>query len=79
MVDASRAGTDVLFVGICDPGGQCDEVNLKHLGNNVYRLIFQAPEVGQYVLAVKWGEEHVPGSPFELSLPPLTANYSSTT
>lgn len=68
-MDASRAGDDILFVGICGPQGQCDEVNIKHLGRNIYRVLFQAPEVGEYILAAKWGEQHVPGSPYQLSLP----------
>ncbi|XP_068157106.1 filamin-A [Drosophila tropicalis] len=67
-VDASQAGHDMLFVGILGPKGYpCDEVFVKHLGRNVHRVIYRVSESGAYTLIAKWGDKHVPGSPFRLS------------
>ncbi|TDG52285.1 hypothetical protein AWZ03_001115 [Drosophila navojoa] len=65
-VDASSAGINMLFVGILGPQGPCDEVLVKHLGRHVYRVAYQVREPGDYILVVKWGEQHIPGSPFSL-------------
>lgn len=65
-VDCSTAGCNMLFVGILGPQGPCEKVVVKHLGRNVYRVIYQVRHSGNYILVVKWGDEHVPGSPFSL-------------
>lgn len=54
-------------MGIFGPKGQCDEVVIKHMGKNIYRVIYQVQDPGDYLLAAKWGDEHIPGSPFSLS------------
>lgn len=66
-IDGSEAGNNILFVGIFGPKGQCDEVVIKHMGKNIYRVIYQVQDPGDYLLAAKWGDEHIPGSPFSLS------------
>ncbi|XP_064555320.1 filamin-A isoform X2 [Drosophila montana] len=65
-VDGSAAGSNMLFVGILGPQGPCDEVLVKHLGRHVYRVMYQVREPGDYILVAKWGEQHIPGSPFSL-------------
>ncbi|KAH8407202.1 hypothetical protein KR222_010323 [Zaprionus bogoriensis] len=65
-VDASSAGHNMLFVGILGPQGPCDELLLKHLGRNVFRVVYQVRDPGHYVLVAKWGEQHIPGSPYSL-------------
>ncbi|TMW41838.1 hypothetical protein DOY81_013082 [Sarcophaga bullata] len=66
-IDGSEAGNNILFVGIFGPKGQCDEVVIKHVGNNVYKVTYQVEDPGDYLLAAKWGDEHIPGSPFSLT------------
>nr|XP_032289707.1 filamin-B isoform X2 [Drosophila virilis] len=66
-VDGSAAGSNMLFVGILGAQGPCDEVLVKHLGRHVYRVIYQVREPGEYILVAKWGEQHIPGSPFSLT------------
>ncbi|XP_055849849.1 filamin-A [Episyrphus balteatus] len=65
-IDGSEAGNNILFVGIFGPKGQCDEVVIKHMGRNVYRVIYQVQDPGEYILAAKWGDDHIQGSPFNL-------------
>lgn len=66
IIDASNAGNNILFVGICGPNGQCDEVSIKHCGNHIYNVYYQVKDPGMYMIIAKWGENHIPGSPFNL-------------
>lgn len=34
-----------------------------------YNVTYVVKERGDYVLAVKWGDEHIPGSPFHVTVP----------
>lgn len=47
------------------PSGPCD-LNLKHVGGNVYSVNYTVGERGIYTLQVKWGDDHIPGSPFKI-------------
>lgn len=58
----------MLLVGIYGPEFPCHEVLVKHEGNLKYSVSYQLKEVGDYTLVVKWGEDHVPGSPFHVSV-----------
>uniref|UniRef100_A0AAY4BYE5 Calponin-homology (CH) domain-containing protein n=1 Tax=Denticeps clupeoides TaxID=299321 RepID=A0AAY4BYE5_9TELE len=68
-VDCSKAGKNMLLVGVHGPHTPCEEVSVKHMGNLQYNVSYVLKEKGSYVLAVKWGEEHVPGSPFHITVP----------
>ncbi|XP_071374523.1 filamin-B [Centroberyx affinis] len=68
-VDCSKAGTNLLLVGMHGPTVPCEQVSIKHLGNNHYDISYVVKEKGSYILAVKWGEEHIPGSPFHVFVP----------
>ncbi|XP_029456815.1 LOW QUALITY PROTEIN: filamin-B [Rhinatrema bivittatum] len=68
-VDCSKAGSNMLLVGVHGPSIPCEEVSVKHLGNKQYTVTYIVKEKGDYVLAVKWGEEHIPGSPFHVTVP----------
>lgn len=61
-------GNNMLLVGIYGPEFPCHEVLVKHEGNLKYSVSYQLKEAGDYTLVVKWGEEHVPGSPFHVSV-----------
>ncbi|KAM8703329.1 hypothetical protein ACLKA7_008019 [Drosophila subpalustris] len=65
-VDGSSAGSNMLYVGILGSEGPCEEVVVKHMGRNVYRVMYQVREPGNYIIVAKWGEQHIPGSPFRL-------------
>ncbi|XP_059218661.1 filamin-A [Stomoxys calcitrans] len=66
-IDGSAAGNNILFVGIFGPKGQCDEVVVKHMGKDVYKVTYKVEDPGDYLLAAKWGDDHIPGSPFSLT------------
>ncbi len=78
----------MLMVGVFGPKYPCEEVFIKHIGNNQYNvqyvrhgtfqfiilriivfLFFQTVrEKGEYMLVVKWGDQHIPGSPWHIEV-----------
>lgn len=62
-------GSNMLLVGVHGPTIPCEEVSIKHLGSHQYNVTYVVKERGDYVLAVKWGDEHIPGSPFHVTVP----------
>lgn len=46
------------------PKSPCEEVQVKHMGRNTYQINYYVRDRGDYILIVKWGDEHIPGSPF---------------
>jgi len=67
-VDCSRGGNNVLFVGVYGPDTPCEEVHVRHEGNKEYRVSYSLRDRGQYLIFVKWGEDHIPGSPFQVQV-----------
>nr|XP_061814514.1 filamin-B-like isoform X1 [Nerophis lumbriciformis] len=68
-VDCSKAGKNMLVVGVHGPQVPCEEVLIKHLGDLHYNVSYVLRERGDYVLVVKWGDDHIPGSPFHVTVP----------
>uniref|UniRef100_A0A8C1MJC8 Filamin B n=1 Tax=Cyprinus carpio TaxID=7962 RepID=A0A8C1MJC8_CYPCA len=68
-VDCSKAGKNMLLVGVQGPLTPCEEILVKHVGNMQYNISYVLKERGSYILAVKWGDEHIPGSPFQVTVP----------
>ncbi|XP_030208984.1 filamin-C isoform X4 [Gadus morhua] len=68
-VDCSKAGTNMLMVGVHGPKTPCEEVYVKHMGNRMYNVTYTVKEQGDYILIVKWGDDNVPGSPFYVTVP----------
>lgn len=64
----SFAGNNFLFVGIYGPKGPCEEVFIKHIGRNNFNVNYLVRERGDYILIVKWGDDHIPGSPFKVDV-----------
>ncbi|XP_015833310.1 filamin-A isoform X1 [Tribolium castaneum] len=67
-VSAQDAGTNILFVGVHGPKGPCEEVFIKHQGRNQYAVSYVVRERGDYIVIVKWGDDHIPGSPFKVEV-----------
>ncbi|XP_025833644.1 filamin-A isoform X1 [Agrilus planipennis] len=67
-VSAGTAGNNILFVGIIGPKGPCEEVFVKHSGHNQYTVNYVVRERGDYLVIVKWGDDHIPGSPFKVEV-----------
>ncbi|XP_076669355.1 filamin-A-like isoform X2 [Andrena cerasifolii] len=67
-VNATDAGNNILFVGVYGPKGPCEEVSMKHTGRNNYNVSYLVRERGEYIVIVKWGDEHIPGSPYKVEV-----------
>ncbi|XP_071491352.1 filamin-A-like isoform X1 [Diadema antillarum] len=66
QVNCSDAGNNMLIVGIAGPKTPCEEILVKHTFGQRYTITYLLKEKGNYILMVKWGEEHIPGSPFQI-------------
>ncbi|RXM35146.1 Filamin-A [Acipenser ruthenus] len=62
-------GNNMLLVGVHGPKVPCEEIIVKHQGKLIYNVTYLLKDKGDYVLVVKWGEEHIPGSPYQVSVP----------
>lgn len=67
-VNASGAGNNILYVGVYGPKSPCEEVYIKHVGHNNYQIGYVVRDKGNYILIVKWGDDHIPGSPFHVEV-----------
>ncbi|XP_033105527.1 filamin-A-like isoform X5 [Anneissia japonica] len=65
-VNAADAGHNMLMVGIAGPKTPCEEILVKHNGRNRFIVNYTLKDIGEYMLVVKWGDEHIPGSPFHI-------------
>lgn len=62
--DCVVTGRDILLVGIGGPVRPCEEVVVKHVGNNQFTIDYVVKESGTHIIMVRWGDENIPGSPF---------------
>ncbi|XP_043279891.1 filamin-A isoform X2 [Venturia canescens] len=67
-VNAGDAGNNIIFVGVHGPKGPCEEVFVKHTGRNNYNVSYLVRERGEYIVIVKWGDDHIPGSPYKVDV-----------
>merc|ERR1712224_105438 len=67
-VDANSGGRGSLTVGVEGPSIPADEVTIKRVKDKTYKVAYVAEAPGQYTIRVKWGDEHIPGSPFTLNV-----------
>lgn len=58
----------MLLVGVDGPKVPCEKIEVDHLGNRVYNVSYRLKEKGEYILVVKWGDEHIPGSPYHITV-----------
>lgn len=59
-------GSNILYVGIYGPKTPVDDLHVKHQGRGIYNVNYMVKDRGEYILIIKWGEDHVPGSPFKI-------------
>ena len=62
------SGNNILYVGVYGPKSPCEEVFIKHMGRNNYQVNYVVRERGDYIVIVKWGDDHIPGSPFKVDV-----------
>lgn len=67
-VDASKAGRGSIMVGVEGPIIPAKEIIVQHTGGNVYSVNYVLEEAGDYILKVLWADNHIPGSPFHVTV-----------
>ena len=68
-VNTDGAGEDVLSVTSHGARtGATPKVEVIEQGNGRYIVSVEAEKPDEYLVSIKWGEDHVPGSPFKLSV-----------
>ena len=68
-------GSDLLYVAAMSTHGPVDELVLTHQGSGLYDIKYKAPERGRLLIYVKYGDDHVPGSPFDVVVEWFDCNY----
>ncbi|VUZ47652.1 unnamed protein product [Hymenolepis diminuta] len=68
FIDASKAGNAMLLAGMMGPDHPCERFEIVHTGNNRFNVTYRVEEVGQYWLSIMWGNQHIPGSPFQVDV-----------
>lgn len=66
MVDGSQAGYNMLWVGVAGPHVPVDKIFVTHLGSLRYSVKYQVSQPGAYQLFIKWGDQLIPGCPFNM-------------
>lgn len=67
-VNTSEAPRGSLMVGVEGPRQPAKEIIVKHIGGQVYSVDYVLDMVGNYSLYVLWSGEHIPGSPFHVTV-----------
>jgi len=56
----------MLLVGIAGPRVPCEQLSVVHMNNLKYVVKYRLSQPGDYQLIVKWGDQHIRGSPFNI-------------
>ncbi|GFR00533.1 filamin-A [Trichonephila clavata] len=67
-VNCGEAGNNLLFCSVYGPKGPSDEVHVKTIGKSLYQVNYTVKERGDHIVVVKWGDDHIPGSPFKVEV-----------
>jgi hypothetical protein len=71
FIDDTKKGGDCLLVGVYTPdGGPAQAVQVHHVGQGRYQIGYKVgpTNAAEAVVVAKFGDIHVPGSPFHVSL-----------
>lgn len=75
QVDTANAGRGMIMVGVEGPWHDANKPNVpakeicvKHAGGSVYNVNYLLEDKGDYVLHILWGGNHIPGSPFDITV-----------
>ncbi|CAF3608533.1 unnamed protein product, partial [Rotaria sp. Silwood2] len=52
----------MLKVSVFGAKSPCEEVFIKHIGNNLYNVQYTLREKGEHIVVVKWGDQPIPDS-----------------
>lgn len=67
-VDAKAAGKGKVTCTVCTPDGSEVDVDVVENEDGTFDIFYTAPQPGKYVICVRFGGEHVPNSPFQVTV-----------
>uniref|UniRef100_A0A3P8V7A8 Filamin-C-like n=1 Tax=Cynoglossus semilaevis TaxID=244447 RepID=A0A3P8V7A8_CYNSE len=74
-VDCSKAGTNMLMVGVHGPQAPCEEVYVKHMGNKLYNVTYTVKDKGSYTVISLYPKITRPLFRLSLHPPPSAFTY----
>ncbi|VDK78199.1 unnamed protein product [Dibothriocephalus latus] len=69
-MNSEQTSNDLLLAGMAGPKYPCDYFEIDRIRDDQYKITYRVTHEGKYLLVVKWGDEHVPGSPFVVEAGP---------
>ncbi|XP_078064618.1 filamin-A-like, partial [Mustelus asterias] len=66
-VDAKAAGKGKVTCTVCTPDGTEVDVDVVENEDGTFDIFYTAPQPGKYVICVRFGGEHIPNSPFQIT------------
>jgi len=66
-VDTKAAGKGKVTCTVCTPDGSEVDVDVVENEDGTFDIFYTAPQPGKYVICVRFGGEHVPNSPFQVT------------
>ena len=75
MVDCRKAGRGNLTGSLTGVKYHTD-VEIKEVKNGQYACHYLVPEAGAYILTLKWNGNHIPGSPYKVTIREAEHNIS---
>lgn len=73
-VDAKAAGKGKVTCSVCTPEGAELDVDVVENEDGTFDIFYMAPQPGEYVICVRFGGEHIPNSPFQVTVSRLRAS-----
>lgn len=67
-VDAKAAGKGKVTCTVCTPDGGEVDVDVVENEDGTFDIFYTAPQPGKYVICVRFGGEHIPNSPFQVTV-----------
>lgn len=66
-VDTKAAGKGKVTCTVCTPDGSEVDVDVVENEDGTFDIFYTAPQPGKYIICVRFGGEHVPNSPFQVT------------
>lgn len=67
-MDAKAAGKGKVTCSVCTPEGAELDVDVVENEDGTFDIFYTAPQPGEYIICVRFGGEHIPNSPFQVTV-----------
>ena len=74
-VDAKAAGKGKVTCSVCTPEGAELDVDVVENEDGTFDIFYTAPQPGEYIICVRFGGEHIPNSPFQVTVSDILFNF----